>query len=55
MTDKKRDAVRRLGKLFDDIDAEARQPGEPSLRSVVAAHAREQLEQDSADRGSGDA
>jgi hypothetical protein len=38
-----RDAQRRLGELFDQIDAQTRRPGEPSLRAAVSEHAREQL------------
>jgi hypothetical protein len=43
MSGKQRDALRRLGALLDRIDAETRQEGEPSLRHVVAEHAREEL------------
>lgn len=45
MTDdeKRRAAVARLGEILDGIDAQTRLPGEPSLRSAVAEHAREEL------------
>ena len=38
-----REATARLGALFDEIDEQTRLPGEPSLRQVVAEHARERL------------
>lgn len=38
-----REAMKRLGEAFDRIAAEARRPGEPSLRSAIAKYAREQL------------
>lgn len=38
-----REAMKRLGEAFDRIDAEARRPGEPPLRSAIAQYAREQL------------
>lgn len=41
--DERADAVRRLGALLDSIDEQARRPDEPSLRTVVADHAREEL------------
>lgn len=43
MTDKQRDALKRLGALLDNIDEQTRREGEPSLRHVVSQHAREQL------------
>ncbi len=34
-------AIERLGELLDWVDAQTRQPGDPSLRSEVARQARE--------------
>ena len=33
----------RLGAALDEIDAQAQPPGEPSLRVILARHAREEL------------
>lgn len=43
LTPVQQQALKRLGELFDEIDAQTRREGEPSLRAVVAEHAREQL------------
>ena len=49
LTEKQREARRRLGELFDHIDAETLQEGEPSLRQVVSDHARAELAKDNTD------